>query len=154
MNVIACPDIFVSKNNKNTLFLGGGISGCPDWQKEMIDRFKGHNLTLFNPRRKEFDSSDSMMSDRQIEWEHFHLKAASAIMFWFPWETLCPITLFELGKYAASGSTIFVGCHPAYARKFDVVKQLSLMRPELKVHSSFNDLVTNVLTSFRLITTQ
>lgn len=150
MKVVECPDILQSESLRvlhdgslrPSIFLAGGISGCDDWQKEMIQRFKEQHVTLINPRRRNFDITNPTMSSEQIEWEHDHLERANAILFWFPFATLCPITLFELGKYAAKcRKTIFVGCHSAYARKFDVEKQLSLIRPEIVVHDNFQDLV-------------
>jgi len=39
----------------------------------------------------------------------------------FPCETLCPITLYELGTWSIlsqqTGAKLFVGCHPEYKRK-------------------------------------
>jgi hypothetical protein len=129
------------------VFLAGGISGCPDWQKEMIARFKGvdDHLVLVNPRRASFDITNPSESDFQIEWEATHLHMCDAAIFWFPFHTLCPITLFEIGKHAEQGMTLFVGCHPAYARAFDVRKQLSLMRPDIVVHDSFTPLVEQTI---------
>jgi hypothetical protein len=63
----------------------------------------------------------------QIKWEFDHLKESDIIMFWFPKETVCPVTLFELGKWAMSDTDVIVGCHPEYIRKFDVECQLSLI---------------------------
>ncbi len=49
-------------------------------------------------------------------WEHDHLRRAKAIMFWFPSETLCPITLYELGAWTIlarqTGTKLFVGADP------------------------------------------
>lgn len=146
MNIVECPDILRMNGDCPSVFLAGGITGCDDWQKEMIQRFKGQNVTLINPHRQNFDVTDPHMSSEQIEWEHHHLEISGAILFWFPFATLCPITLFELGKYAAQqNKTIFVGCHPAYARKFDVEKQLSLLRPHVLVRDNFQDMVDDVM---------
>ncbi len=65
-----------------TLFLGGGISNCPDWQTEMESKLTGLPLVLFNPRRDAFDMSDPSVSVQQIEWEHRHLRKSSMILFW------------------------------------------------------------------------
>lgn len=148
MQVLECPQDYKPRSHgllDVLIFLGGGISNCPDWQKEMIERFKDEEkLILINPRRKDFDITDPKASEFQIEWEYRHLHVADAVIFWFPYHTLCPITLYELGSKAAQGKRLFVGCHPAYARKFDVTKQLSLIRPEVKVHDNFADLVEEV----------
>lgn len=144
MNAITCPDVYVPGKNFS-LFIAGGISGCSDWQPEMMKRFKDVDIDLINPRRCNFDITNPKMSEEQINWEHKHLELADAILFWFPFETLCPITLFELGKYAASDKPIFVGCHPAYGRAFDVKHQLSLIRGDVTVRDNWEELVADVL---------
>jgi hypothetical protein len=106
-----------------SVFLAGGISNCADWQSTLAEKFAitCPNLVLLNPRRKNFDVSDHSESERQIKWEFNHLRKSSAILFWFPSETLCPITLFELGQWSALagllGKRLFVGCDPQYQRK-------------------------------------
>lgn len=163
IDYVECPTVY-NKNNwwKNNIcpipvFLAGGISNCRNWQEEMVPLFKavmsaskpdtlnGFKLVLINPRRADFDITDPNMSAEQIEWEHDHLKRSSVTLFWFPPETLCPITLYELGVAAANGRKIFVGCDPAYQRKFDVIKQLSLIRPEVEVVFTLDDLVEQVV---------
>jgi hypothetical protein len=59
-----------------------------------------------------------------------------------------PITLYELGKYTSTCRYVFVGCHPNYARKFDVVKQLSLSRPDINVVFSLDDLANQIKNFF------
>ena len=58
------------------------------------------------------------------------------ILFWFAPETICPITLFEYGKWLVSPKRLFVGCHQDYVRKQDVQIQTALERPFQKVHST------------------
>ncbi len=150
MKVVTCPEHFYHSNwtdffIDNVIFLAGGITDCPDWQKEMIQRFKDcENTVLLNPRRGKFDITDPTASEFQINWEYQNLRKADAILFWFPYQTLCPITLYELGAAAYGGDTIFVGAHPAYPRFFDIKKQLELIRPEVKVRDNFTDLVNDV----------
>lgn len=81
-----------------TLFLGGGITNCANWQQEMCQLLNDTNLTVLNPRRKHFPMDDPSAAEEQIVWEFNHMGLAKAIMFWFSHETLCPITLFEYGK--------------------------------------------------------
>jgi hypothetical protein len=53
-------------------------------------------------------------------------------VFYFAQETLCPITLFELGAalerniYVTIKQDIIVYCEPEYSRKFDVELQTKL----------------------------
>lgn len=138
--IIQCPETLQHKNKSDSyVFLAGGITGCPDWQTEIISMLKDSKnpgLILINPRRKDFDVNDPNASDFQITWEFNHLKQSDIVSFWFPEETLCPITLYELGVCAALKRNIIVGCHPNYKRIFDVTKQLELLRPEVIIYDS------------------
>lgn len=149
MKLVTCPDIFECDMIGRTfkVFLGGGISNCPNWQLDMITLLNhaDDKLVAFNPRRDSFDITNESDSEFQIEWEFDHLNLSDAILFWFPKETLCPITLYELGAAATKGKTIFVGCHPEYARSFDVKKQLSMIRPGVKVRDSLDDVAKDVM---------
>ncbi len=132
------------------IFMAGGISGCVDWQTEfknkLIDVFP---LVLINPRRDDFDISNPLMSEKQIEWEFWHIDNSDGYIFWFPEETLCPITLLELGKclqkYKVENKFISIGCHPNYKRRFDVIKQTQLMNNKLIIHSSLDEIALDVI---------
>jgi hypothetical protein len=80
-----------------SLFLAGGISGTHDWQAEVVERLADLPLVLLNPRRRNFPMDGPSAAEGQIAWEFRHLRRATAVLFWFPPETLCPIALFELG---------------------------------------------------------
>ena len=68
------------------------------------------------------------------------MRLASAIAFWFPPETLCPITLFELGAWSMTNKLLFIGVDPRYQRFLDVKIQTKLARPELVILESLTDL--------------
>jgi hypothetical protein len=130
---------------EKSLFLAGGISGCPDWQADVVRMLAETNLVLLNPRRKDFPMDDPSQADFQIKWEHAHLRKASAVLFWFPCETLCPITLYELGAWSMTEKPLFVGIHPNYARRQDVEVQTQLARPEIGIAYSLQELAGQVL---------
>jgi hypothetical protein len=132
MRLVQCPETYAAQAPLR-LFIAGGISGCGDWQAELIGRLRQTGYCVFNPRRRDFPEGDAEASRRQIEWEHAHLAAADLVSFFFPPETLCPITLFELGKMAMSRRELYVGADPGYARRKDVAIQLGLIRPEVRV---------------------
>lgn len=128
-----------------SLFLAGGISGTEDWQQAVVRRLEHLDLALLNPRRKEYPWNDPAAAPAQIEWEFRHIRRATAVLFWFPAETLCPIALFELGGRAAvPQQPLFVGTHENYARKLDVEIQLRLARPEVRVVTNLLDLTRQV----------
>src|SRR5262245_48830305 len=117
-----------------SLFLAGGITGCPGWQETVVRQLKEEAVVILNPRRANFPIDDPTAAQTQIKWEHRHLRKADAVLFWFPSETLCPITLYELGSWSMTTKPLFVGVHPDYQRRQDVEIQTRLVRPEVKVH--------------------
>src|SRR5207248_2569669 len=127
-----------------SLFLGGGISGCPDWQSQLIGLLADTDLLLLNPRRRNYSWSDPSAAEEQIVWEHRHLRKATAILFWFPSQTLCPIALYELGAWSMTEKPLFVGVHPDYQRRLDVQVQTRLVRPEVEVCDSLESLAEGV----------
>lgn len=128
-----------------SLFLGGGITGCEDWQAEMCHLLRDTDLVVINPRRKDWPINDPEASTKQIEWEYDHLQKAHMIMFWFSPETLCPITLFEYGKWIVRNKPLFVGCHPEYKRKLDVEVQTKFERPFQKVFTSIEEVAGSII---------
>lgn len=142
MKYIQCPSNY--QEEEKSIFLAGGISNCPLWQDELVDLLKDSNLAVINPRRKSYNQNEPGLEEEQITWEFKHLKKVSAVSFWFPKETLCPITLYELGKESTTEKPIFIGIHPDYARKNDIEIQTKLLRPDVKIVNSIKDLVKQI----------
>ena len=117
-----------------SIFLGGGITGCPDWQTWFLHTqvFETSGV-FFNPRRADFPIGDPNAALAQVRWEFDHLRKATAVLFWFPKETLCPIVLYELGAWSMTEKPLFVGVDPDYQRKQDVEIQTRLVRPDVSV---------------------
>lgn len=107
------------------IFLAGGISGCPTWQDYAVARLRQTDLIVLNPRRPEY-KDDKEEGRKQIRWERFHMEQADLVLFWFPKETDCPITLFEFGTWIYTRKNIWVGTHPEYRKRFDVEEQYQL----------------------------
>lgn len=127
-----------------SLFMAGGITDCPDWQADFRKMLGGQRLVLVNPRRENFPMHNPAAAKAQIEWEFDHLDRADMISFWFPKETLCPIVLFELGRWSGTDKKIFVGTDPEYERRNDVIIQLRLARPEVQITSSLKSLADQI----------
>lgn len=132
MKYIESPNAYEWQPGEKSIFLAGGITGCWDWQANMRFYLRDTDLVLLNPRRADFPIHDPNASYAQIEWEHNHLRAADAIMFWFPHETLCPIVLYELGAWSMTDKKLFIGAHPQYQRRQDVVIQTTLVRDDIE----------------------
>jgi hypothetical protein len=154
MRVAQCPAEVQANDLEPTLFLAGGISGCEDWQTRLLERIADSPWLVYNPRRVDFDVTDPSMARAQIEWEHRHLRASSAIAFWFPPQTLCPITLYELGAWSMTDKPLYVGVHPNYARRLDVLEQTRLVRPDVQVVDSLEGLAKLLLRPATLETAQ
>jgi hypothetical protein len=127
-----------------SVFLGGGISGCPDWQSYVVDKLKDKEVTLYNPRRKNFPMDDPTASAGQIKWEYERLRKADVNTFWFCKETLCPIVLFELGSALEREKKIILGMDPDYGRRQDVEIQVGLRRPWTEICYSLDYFIDNI----------
>lgn len=108
------------------IFLAGSIEmgAAEDWQTRLQQELSDKNVTLFNPRRDEWDSSweQSILNPQfyqQVNWELNALDKSNLIIMYFSPETKSPISLLELGLYAASGKTI-VCCPEGFWRKGNV----------------------------------
>lgn len=152
MEYIESPTGFVPGRHPRpkSVFLAGGITGCPNWQQDMVRLLRETNMILLNPRRENFPIDDPGAAQKQIEWEYWHLRRADAILFWFPCETICPIVLYELGAWSmtsgvfAARKPIFVGVHPEYQRRRDVEIQTALERPDVRIVNTLPDLAVQV----------
>ena len=141
MQYIEAPQIY--NGDEASLFLAGGITDCPDWQKEMIAMLEDLTLIIFNPRRSYFPQNENATRE-QIEWEYTYLRKATAISFWFPKETLCPITLYELGAWSMTNKQIFLGVHPHYQRIQDIKIHTLLARPDITIVYTLEELSQNI----------
>lgn len=138
-------------DDKTGIFLAGGITGCPDWQADLLKMLDGIDAVIYNPRRKNFPINDPNAAYDQIKWEYDMLRKADIISFWFCKETMCPIVLFELGAWSMTGKPIIVGVDPKYQRKQDVEIQLSLARPDVNIRKSLEEICSDLFESLNQI---
>lgn len=142
------------------VFMAGGITNCPDWQAELkrilMNKDRGLEGVLLNPRRKNFPMADPTAAAEQIKWEFDGLNAADIILFWFSRGSDNPIVMFEYGThlyryvYEDSLPAIVVGCDPFYSRAKDVVIQTGLRSPNLPVHLDWDSFVAATVRAIRL----
>jgi hypothetical protein len=102
------------------------MGAAVNWQDQLISLLEPIqlSLTVFNPRRKDWDSSWEQKIDNphffnQVTWELDALDAAEEIVMYFDPNTKSPITLLELGLYA-DGSKLTVICPDGFWRKGNV----------------------------------
>lgn len=154
------------QNSSVTIFMAGGISNCPNWQDEFQEKIlskyqEDPQITFVNPRRIGDLAKDGNTAREQILWEERYLDEADYIIFWFPKESVCPITLFELGKHAQRFTSILgpvvtkylnVGMDPEYPRRFDLEVQLPLIEASFASEFSYSidDFVDKVASNLYL----
>jgi hypothetical protein len=123
-----------------SIFVCGDITVTP-WHTHISSLLSiENNRILFTPKKYSF------MQD--IEWGYEMIEDSDVIMFWFAEETLCPMPLFELGRWLHHPikKPIFIGTHPNYKMKNDVYIQTHLAQPNRNfdiVHHP-DDLVSQV----------
>jgi hypothetical protein len=157
MKYVEAPDYSLEierLNPRDNLFLAGSITGAYDWQIQMLQKtsFPDESVldkyNVFNPRRNSFDLMNKEVEKEQITWEyHIINNKCKNILFWFSHETLAPITLYEYGRVLArfdQYDNIFVGIHPEYKRKNDV-----LIQSELACGKSFSDKIVYSIEALR-----
>lgn len=142
---------YYMRRNAERLFLAGGITGTQNWQKHVVEGLEDiEDLVIFNPRRENFPIEDSNAAFAQIRWEIEHFQKASMILFWFPPETLCPIALYELGRWTQPNSVrhmqpiLFIGTDPGYQRRQDIEIQTSILRPGTYIHNNLDHMIESV----------
>lgn len=141
MRYIESPNTTLVSENEVSVFLAGGITGCPDWQTELRKTLGGvPGLVLFNPRRSDFPIHDPEAAPAQIKWEFEHLRIADIILFWFPKEGVQAIVMYELGAWSMTDKKLVIGVEPGFWREQDVYEQTRLIRPDQKIFSSLFDL--------------
>jgi len=164
---IEAPNYIDLPQGQSSIFLGGGISGCQDWQAKACKALKEFgDITVVNPRRKIYDPTAGFNTVyQQIKWEHHYLDKVHQVLFWFSDETVQPIVLFELGarlreykwrvaeynshKYPMP-QPIFIGCDPKYSRVWDVGIQANLEYYSGIIKDNLDELLDDVLEFNRL----
>lgn len=136
--IVMTPDTeYKPTENDVCVFLAGGITGCPDWQKEIIkkldDRCDTATLVVMNPRRENFPIHDPHAARDQIAWEYKNLERADIFSMYFC-ESVSdqPICMYELGRNllrmqmrfpADWQNRIIISVEDGYKRKQDVLIQ-------------------------------
>jgi hypothetical protein len=133
------------------VFMAGGITNCPDWQQDMIEKLNDVNKgILYNPRRKNFPIEDPNASKEQIEWEFDAIEACDIFTMWFSkGESDQPICMYELGRNLArymmsEFADIVIGVEEGYRRQNDVLIQVGLVDEDIVIHRTFDDYIEAV----------
>jgi hypothetical protein len=156
MKYIECPKAYRLNQFDSfpVIFLAGGITGCPDWQAEMMHALQDKDVVILNPRRATFpDFLDIDLAHEQIQWEFNMMRRSTCISFWFCAETIQPIVLYELGNWimymqmkptGVLPETILIGVDPAYSRRIDIEEQIACSKLPITIATSLDDHIHNV----------
>jgi hypothetical protein len=146
-----------------TLFLAGGISNCPNWQADVVKALANTEYIILNPRQDRWIGSQALDTKiayqeelKQVTWEYKRITKAYSVLFWFPKDTVCPITLFELGSRLEGQQNLFIGCDPDYEKRRNIWCQLEqrpravkksadLHEREITLQLSLDDLIQEVI---------
>ena len=143
MKIITAPEEYIKQKDDIIVFLAGGISSCPNWQQEVINKiisqeneFDLSNLIICNPRRNQFDINDPNASEKQIVWEFNWLEQCDIFSIYFcNSESVQPICMYELGRNIAKmkekfpitfKNRIIISIENGYSRSNDVIIQTKL----------------------------
>jgi hypothetical protein len=63
------------------IFCAGGITGCPDWQSQMVELLKASPWIILNPRRASFPIHDPSVFVQYFS-DRFHMFLKSLLLFW------------------------------------------------------------------------
>jgi len=109
-----------------SLFLAGSIDQgkAENWQERITRDLSDLNITIFNPRRNDWDSTliqdiTNPVFKEQVNWELDAMIRADIILMYFDKDGPAPITLLELGLHAKSDK-IIVCCPEGYWRRGNV----------------------------------
>lgn len=124
--VIKPTDKDQDPGNNFKIFLAGSIDQgkAENWQDTLTNVLSSAPITVFNPRRDDWDSSwvQDISNDQfryQVEWELEHMNDADKIIMYYDPKGQAPITLLEMGLHAKDGKLI-VCCPDGYWRKGNV----------------------------------
>lgn len=149
-----------------SVFLAGTIDmgTGENWQPKAIKALSGKVGAIYNPRRKDWDSSlkqsisDPVFSE-QVNWELDHIMRTRAdrkrhmVYFYFDPESKSPVTLLELGLVCGmmedEAPHVVVCCPPGFWRRGNV--EIVCARNKIPLYEDFDESIGAVLTILRLI---
>ena len=140
--------------NLKGIFLAGSIEmgKSEDWQKKVESLLKNENITIFNPRRDDWDSSweqkiENEKFNEQVSWELNAMDQSSIIIMYLSPETKSPISLLELGLHAKSGK-LMVCCPEGFWRKGNI--DIVCDKYNIPMFNTIEELVHSAISKIKL----
>lgn len=141
MQVIRIPAQY--HGDAPSVFLGGGAGGR-DWRRTLIGLISDTTWVLLDPLTPPDFGDDGDALRRRTEWEFEHLGRATVKLFWFPADTPCMLSLFELGAWAKEDVPLVLGIEPGYQKRDELLLQMQLERPQLAIASTLHELAAHL----------
>lgn len=133
-----------SQEHMISVFLAGSIEMgvAEDWQTRLQSELAEYDVTIFNPRRDEWDSSWEQRATNpqfhyQVNWEMDRLERSEIIFMYFSPGTKSPISLLELGMH--KDDDIIVCCPDEFWRKGNV--EIVCHRNRIPLHDNLDDAI-------------
>lgn len=133
-DILTAPN--ANKAKYISVFLAGGITGCPDWQKIVIQELESEDISVYNPRQERFCVADKSASYKQIVWEYERLEKMDIFSMYFcGGDSIQPICMYELGRNILRmqnrfpsdwQNRIVISVEDGYQREQDVIIQVEL----------------------------
>jgi hypothetical protein len=135
-----------------SIFLAGSIEMgiAEDWQLKLTEKLKDFDVTIYNPRRDNWNSSWEQREsnpefNHQVNWEMNMLESASIIFMYFSPETKSPISLLELGLH--SEDTIIVCCPDGFWKKGNV--EIVCSRKGIPLFNDFDSAAASLISKIK-----
>lgn len=151
-NVRTAPEELYTTSD-NSVFLAGTIEqgNSVDWQKEVAKQLNITNLTVYNPRRKDWNAKATQSSSdeyftKQVVWEQKAIELCNYILFNFLPDTVSKISMLELGqalilsKYEEK--TIIVSCPPEFVGHGNISLMCAMYN--IPLYSTIDDAVNHL----------
>jgi hypothetical protein len=133
------------QKHRISVFLAGSIEmgKAEDWQVRIEQELSDLEVTMYNPRRDDWDSSweqkaTNSQFNYQVNWEMNRLNDSSIIFMYFSPDTKSPISLLELGLHA-NDSNMIVCCPDGFWRKGNV--EIVCHRHGIPLHNTLEDAI-------------
>jgi len=125
--LIKSPDNIDKIGNRFSVFLAGSIEmgKAENWQEKIVKALQDLDpICILNPRRDAWDKSwkeekENEQFHQQVSWELNGLEKADLVIFYFSPETKSPVSMLELGLFAATGK-LLVYCPKGFWRKGNI----------------------------------
>jgi hypothetical protein len=136
------------REHKLGVFLAGTIEmgKSIDWQSDLSEVLSEYPITIFNPRRTDWDSSweqsiKNPQFNYQVNWELDKLNQSDIIFMNLLPESLSPISLLELGLHA--NDKLIVCCPQGFWRKGNV--EIVCDRFDIPLYETYDEALESLI---------